>query len=90
MFYSKRSSYDTPIESIIPGGWGQEFDNEDIPNEKAVEPLIPEQPQQGAEDLSGQHLSKSDNEKQLDKKEACTVRVWKDEVIEIVTEEMQE
>ena len=42
VFYSKPPSYDTPIESIIPGGWGQEFDDEDTPNEKAVEPLIPE------------------------------------------------
>ena len=47
----------------MPGGWGEEFDDEDTPNEKVVEPLIPEQPQQRAEDLSGQHLSESDDEK---------------------------
>ena len=29
-------------------------------------------------------------EKQLDKKEECTARVWKDELIETVTEEIQE
>ena len=56
--------------------------------EMAIESLIPEQPQQGVEDLSGQHLRKFDVEKQLDKKETCTVVVWKDEVIEIVIEEM--
>ena len=78
VFYSKPPSYDIPIESIIPEGWGEEFDDEDFPKEKAVEPLILEQSQQEAEDLSSQHLSKSDDEKQPDEKEACTV-----------TEEMQ-
>ena len=70
VFYIKPPSFDVPIESIILGGWGEEFDDEDTPNEKAVEPLIHEQPLQGTEDLSGQPLSKSDDEKQLDKKEA--------------------
>ena len=51
--------------------------------------MIPKKPQQGAEDLSGQYLSKFDDEKLLDKKETCTVEVWKDEVIETVIEEMQ-
>ena len=27
------------------GGWGEEFDDEDSPNEKAIESLTPEQPQ---------------------------------------------
>ena len=27
VFYSKPPSYDIPIESIIPGGWGDEFDD---------------------------------------------------------------
>ena len=75
VFYSKPPSYDILIESIIPGGWDEEFDDEDSLNEKVVEPLIPEQPQQGAEDLSGQHLSKSNDEKQLDKKEACIIGI---------------
>ena len=57
----------------MPGGWSEEFDDEYSLNERAVEPLIPEQPEQGVEDLSGQHLSKFDDEKHLDKKEACTV-----------------
>ena len=90
VFYIKPPSFGVPIESIMLRGWGKEFNDEDSPNEKAVEPLIPEQPQQEAADLSGQHLSKSDDEKQLDKKEACTVGVWKDEVIETVIEKMQE
>ena len=28
VFYSKLSSYDIPIESIMPGDWGDEFDDE--------------------------------------------------------------
>ena len=28
VFYSKPPSYDIPIESIIPGGWGDEFDDD--------------------------------------------------------------
>ena len=68
----------------MPRGWGEDFDDEDSPNKKAIESLILEQPQHGVEDLSGQHLSKFDDEKQLDKKETCTVRVWKDEMIETV------
>ena len=28
VFYSKPPSYDIPIESIVPGGWGDEFDND--------------------------------------------------------------
>ena len=27
VFYSKPPSYDIPIKSIVPGGWGDEFDN---------------------------------------------------------------
>ena len=26
VFYFKPPSYDIPIESIVPGGWGDEFD----------------------------------------------------------------
>ena len=92
VFYSKPPSYDIPIESIILGGQGDEFQDdgpiseEDQRVDQRVENS--EQPQQGAEELSGQHLSKSDDEKKLDKKKACTVEVWKDEVIETVTKEM--
>ena len=45
VFYIKPPSFDIPIESIMPGGWSEKFDDEDSPNEKAIEPLIPEQPQ---------------------------------------------
>ena len=44
VFYTKPPSFDIPIESIMLEGWGDEFDDEDSPNEKVVESLIPEQP----------------------------------------------
>ena len=90
VFYSKPPSYDIPIESIIPRGWGDEFEDDGPISEKDKKAKKAEQPLQGAEDLSGQHLSKSDDEKKLDKKKACTIGVWKDEVIETVTKEKQE
>ena len=33
VFYSKPPSYDIPIESIMPRGWGDEFDDEKPVNE---------------------------------------------------------
>ena len=45
VLYSKPYSSDMPIESIVPIGWGEEFDDEDSPNEKAIEYLTLEQPQ---------------------------------------------
>ena len=44
VFYIKPPSFDIPIESIMPGGQGEYFDDEDSPNEKAVESLTPKQP----------------------------------------------
>ena len=32
VFYSKLPSYDIPIELIIPGGWGDKFDDEKLVN----------------------------------------------------------
>ena len=75
VFYSKPPSYDIPIESIIPGGWGDEFENDEPVSEKNKRVENSEQPQQGAEELSGQQLSKFEDEKQLDKKETCTIEV---------------
>ena len=34
VFYSKPPSYDIPIELIIPGGWGDEFKNDEPVSEK--------------------------------------------------------
>ena len=34
VFYSKPPSYDIPIESIMPGGWGDEFDEKPVNEEE--------------------------------------------------------
>ena len=34
VFYSKPPSHNIPIESIMPGGWGNEFDDDEPVNEK--------------------------------------------------------
>ena len=36
MFYSKPPSYDIPIESIVPEGWGDEFNDEKPEEEEYV------------------------------------------------------
>ena len=33
VFYSKPPSHDIPIESIMPGGWGDEFNDDEPVNE---------------------------------------------------------
>ena len=45
VFYSKPPSYDIPIESIIPGGWGDEFENDEPVSEKNKRVENSEQPQ---------------------------------------------
>ena len=54
VFYSKPPSYDIPIDSIIPGGWGDEFEDDGSISEKDQKVENSEQPQQGAEELSDQ------------------------------------
>ena len=44
VFYSKPPSYEIPIESIIPGGWGDEFDDEKPVNEEEKKAEDAEQP----------------------------------------------
>ena len=34
VFYSKLPSYDIPIELIMPGGWGDDFDDDKLVNEE--------------------------------------------------------
>ena len=83
VFYSKPPSYDIPIKSIIPGGWGDEFEDDGPVSEKEKKTENTEQPQK-------EEILLSDNVEPLSSKEACTVEVWKDEMIETVTKEMQE
>ena len=58
VFYSKPPSYDIPIELIVPGGWGDEFDDDKLESEK--EAKTPKQPHRGVEDLLGQPSGKFD------------------------------
>ena len=44
VFYSKPPSYDIPIESIIPRGWGDEFDDDEPENEEKKKAKNTEQP----------------------------------------------
>ena len=85
VFYSKPPSYDIPIESIIPGGWGDEFDDQPASKEdKKTEDTT--QPQKKEKE----EIMPSDSLEPLSSKETCMVEIWKDEVIETITKEMQE
>ena len=82
VFHSKLPSYDTPIESIIPGGWGDEFEDDGPVSEKEKKAENTEQPQKEEK----QEIMPSDNVEPQGSKETNTVEIWKDEV----TEEIQE
>ena len=45
VFYSKPSSYDIPIKSIIPGGWGDGFKDDEPVSEEGKRIKNSEQPQ---------------------------------------------
>ena len=73
VFYSKPPLYDIPIESIIPGGWGDEFDNDEPVNKEEKKVKNIEQSKKEIEKIiphNGVEL--------LNKKETCMVEVWKD------------
>ena len=91
VFYTKPPSFDVTIESIIPEGWGDEFeDGEPVSEEgKRVENF--EQPQKEVKgmpsDITLEEIMPTDSfENQLKKKETCMV----EEVIQEVTEEIQD
>ena len=44
VFYIKPHSFDIPIESIMPGGWGEEFDDDEPVSEKNKRVKNSEQP----------------------------------------------
>ena len=50
VFYSKPSLYDIPIKSIMPGGWGDEFDDDEPVNEEEKKAENTKQPQKEIED----------------------------------------
>ena len=86
VFYFKPPSYDIPIESIMPRGWGDEFDDNEPVSEEDKKAESTEQPQKEEK----QEIMPSDSVEPLSSKKACMVGVWKDEVIETITKEMQE
>ena len=70
----------------MPRGWGDEFDDNEPVSEEDKKDENTEQPQKEEK----QEIMPSDNVEQLRSKEAYTVGVWKVELIETVTKEMQE
>ena len=91
MFYTKSPSFDVPIESIIPEGWGDEFEDDEPVSEEGKRVEKSEQPQKEVKGMSSdmtlEEIMPADSfENQLDKKETCMV----EEVIQEVTEEIQD
>ena len=70
----------------MPGGWGDEFDDNEPVSEEDKKAESTEQPQKEEK----QEIMPSDSVEPLSSKKACMVGVWKDERIETVTKEMQE
>ena len=83
VFYSKPPSFDIPIESIMLGGWGDEFDDNEPVSEEVKKAENTERPQKEEK----QEIMPSDSVEPLSSKEACTVEVWKDEVMKTITSE---
>ena len=74
VFYSKPHSHDIPIESIMPGGWGDEFDDEKLVNEEEKKAEDAEQLQKEIEE----EIMPLDGDELLNRKETCMLEVWKD------------
>ena len=73
VFYSRLSSYDIPIESIVPRGWGDEFDDDQPASKEDKKAEDNKQPQEEAEE----EIMLPDSIKPLNRKEKCMVEVWK-------------
>ena len=74
VFYSKPPSYDIPIESIIPGGWGDEFEDDESVSEEVKKVKNSEQSQKEVKE----EIMPFDSFESLGRKETCMVDVWKD------------
>ena len=75
VFYSKPPSYDISIESIIPEGWGDEFNDEKLVEKEDKETKVIEQPQMKEEE----EIMPANGIKLMSRKETCMVEMWKDE-----------
>ena len=71
VFYSKPPSYDIPIESIVPGGWGDEFDDDKSASEETKKTEDVEHSQEEVEE----EIMLSDSIEPLNRKETCMVEV---------------
>ena len=71
VFYSKPPSHDIPIESIMPGGWGDEFDDNEPVKEEEKKAKDAEQPQKEIEE----EIMPSNGIELLNRKETCIVEV---------------
>ena len=84
VFYSKPPSYNISIESIMPGGQGNEFEDNEPKNEEEKKVKDAEQSQKEIEDK----IMPSGGFELLDRKETCMVEVWKngkkDSTIEVI------
>ena len=74
VFYSKPPSYDIPIESIIPRGWGDEFEDDELVSKEDRKAENAEQPQKEVKE----DIFLSYSFELLNRKEICMVEVWKD------------
>ena len=74
VFYSKPPSYDIPIKSIVPGGWGDEFDDDKSVSEKDKKTEDTEHSQKEIKE----ELMPYDSNEPLNRKETCMVEVWKE------------
>ena len=73
VFYSKPPSHDITIESIMPGGQGDKFDDDELVNEEKKKAENIEQSEKDIEEImppNGVEL--------LNRKETCMVEGWKD------------
>ena len=71
VFYSKSPSYDIPIESIVPGGWGDESEDDKPVNEEDKKAKNLEQSQKEEKE----EIMPSNSVELLNKKETCMVEV---------------
>ena len=71
VFYSKLPSYDIPIESIVPGGWGDEFDDDKPVSEEDRKDKDTKQPKEEAKE----EIMPSDRSEPLNRKETCMIEV---------------
>ena len=74
VFYSKPLSYDIPIKLIVPRGWGDEFNDDQLASKEDKKTEDTKQSQEEAKE----EIMLLDSIEPLNRKETCMVEVWKD------------